>query len=291
MGPFLFRKCCYRDAAIDSLVPCLGYDPRMTSKPAAPSRPDQPAAEFDRNWVRDHLADERRKASLLGEIREAIFGAQDGLVSTLAVVSTVAGTSAGRVPVLVAGIATGLAGVFSMAAGEYMSSKSQREIFAAQISGEREEVMERPGEAEAEMAYMLEEDGLPRAEAAGLARTIATHPDVLLKTMVEKELGLTGEHTQGSPMQGAMVMGASFGLGAAVPVLAYLVLPIGIATWAAVVASGGVLFSIGVLKSRWTRRTWLRSGLEILVLGAFAGIAGFFFGNLLPGLLGVPSAP
>ena len=62
---------------------------------------------------------------------------------------------------LIAGIASGLAGVFSMAAGEYMSSKSQHEIFEAQIVGERDEVVERPGEAEAEMAYMFEEDGLP----------------------------------------------------------------------------------------------------------------------------------
>ena len=260
----------------------------MTPRPAAPARPDQPAADFDRDWVRAHLAGERRTASLLGEIREAIFGAQDGLVSTLAVVSTVAGASANRVPVLIAGIATGLAGVFSMAAGEYMSSKSQREIFAAQITGEREEVMERPGEPEAEMAYMLEEDGLPRGVATSVAGTIAEHPDVLLKTMVEKELGLTGEHAEGSPLQGALVMGTSFGLGSVVPVLAYLFLPIGVATWAAVVASAGVLFGIGVLKSRWTRQPWLRSGLEILVLGAFAGIAGFFFGNLLPSLLGVP---
>ncbi len=263
----------------------------MTPRPVAPSRPDQPAAEFDRGWVRDHLADERRKASLLGEIREAIFGAQDGLVSTLAVVSTVAGTSAGRFPVLIAGIASGLAGIFSMAAGEYMSSKSQREIFVAQIAGEREEVLERPGEAEAEMAYMLEEDGLPRGEASAVASRIAAHPEVLLKTMVEKELGLAGEHAEGTPFQGALIMGASFGLGAAVPVLAYLVLPIGIATWAAVVATGAVLFGIGVLKSRWTRRPWLRSGLEILVLGAFAGVAGFFFGNLLPTLLGAPAPP
>ena len=160
-----------------------------------------------------------------------------GLVSTLAVVSTVAGASADRVPVLIAGIATGLAGVFSMAAGEYMSSKSQREIFVAQIAGEREEVSERPGEAEAEMAYMFEEDGLPRGEASAVAGTIAAHPDVLLKTMVEKELGLTGEHAEGSPFQGALVMGTSFGLGSIVPILVYLVLPIGAATWAAVVAS------------------------------------------------------
>jgi VIT1/CCC1 family predicted Fe2+/Mn2+ transporter len=74
-------------------------------------------------------------------------------------------------------------------------------------------------------------------------------------------------------------------------VLAYVILPIEIAAWAAVVASGSVLFGIGVLKSRWTRRSWLRSGLEILALGAFAGVAGFFFGNLLPTLSGVPTTP
>jgi hypothetical protein len=62
----------------------------MTVSDSTPARADKPAADYDRGWLRDHLADERRKASLLGEIREAIFGAQDGLVSTLAVVSTVA---------------------------------------------------------------------------------------------------------------------------------------------------------------------------------------------------------
>jgi VIT1/CCC1 family predicted Fe2+/Mn2+ transporter len=278
-----------RDAAADLLVPSSATIPRMNPAPIPPSRSDQPAAEYDRAWIRDHLADERRKASLLGETREAIFGAQDGLVSTLAVVSTVAGASADRLPVLIAGIAAALAGVFSMAAGEYMSSKSQRDIFAAQITGEREEVAERPGEAEAEMAYMLEEDGLPRAEASAMASTIAAHPEVLLKTMVEKELGLAGEHAEGSPFQGALVMGASFGLGALVPLLAYVVLPIGVATWAAVVAGAAVLFGIGVLKSRWTREHWVRSGLEILLLGAFAGVAGFLFGNLLPTVLGAPA--
>src|SRR3970040_1036857 len=119
----------------------------------AAARADLPAAEFDRKWLREHLADERRKASLLGEIREAIFGAQDGLVSTLGVVSAFAGATGDRVTILIAGIATGRAGPCSMAAGEYMSSKIQREIFVAQIAGERDEVAERPGEAEAEMAY------------------------------------------------------------------------------------------------------------------------------------------
>ena len=250
------------------------------------ARASLPADGFDRSWIHRHLADERRKASILGEIREAIFGAQDGLVSTLAVASTVAGASADRFPVLVAGIASALAGVFSMAAGEYMSSKSQREIFAAQMVGEREEVAERPGEAEAEVAFMLEEDGLPRERATGMASTLAQHPDVLLKTMVEKELGLTAEHSEGSPIQGAMVMGVSFGVGSLVPILPYLLLPVRTAIFGSVVATGLVLFGIGVLKSRWTHRDWMRSGLEILALGAFAGIAGYLFGGVLPGLIG-----
>ena len=138
------------------------------------------------------------------------------------------------------------------------------------------------------MAFMFEEDGLPPDTASSMARSLARHPSVLLKTMVEKELGLTGEHAEGSPSQGALVMGASFGLGAAVPVIPYVLFPIEVAIWASVVATGAVLFGIGVVKSRWTRRSWLRSGAEILVLGAVAGIAGFLFGDLLPGLLGVP---
>ena len=246
--------------------------------------------QFERAWLAAHIGEERRRAGLLGEIREVIFGAQDGLVSTLAVVSTVAGATPDRFPILVAGIASALAGIFSMAAGEYTSSKSQGEIFDAQIIGEREEVAERPGEAQAEVGYMLEEDGLPAADAAEVARIMARHPDVMLKTMVEKELGLAVEHGHGSPLQGAVFMGIAFGLGSLVPLLPYLVMPVESgATYVSMVATGAVLLGIGIVKSRWTRRNWLISGIEILLLGAFAGIIGYFFGSVLPELLGAPS--
>jgi VIT1/CCC1 family predicted Fe2+/Mn2+ transporter len=252
------------------------------------SRAGLSAEEFDRDWIRDHVAEERRSAAFLGDIREAIFGVQDGLVSTVAVASTVAGATADTYAILVAGIASGLAGMFSMAAGEYLSSKSQREIFEAQIAGEREEVVTRPGEAQAEVAYMFEEDGLPAEEAAEVSRIVSRHPDVLLRTMVEKELSLHVEEHAGSPMQGALIMGGSFGLGALVPILPYLVLPTPQSIWASVIATGAVLFGVGVVKSRWTRRGALRSGLEILAVGAAAGVVGYFFGNVLPPLLGAP---
>jgi predicted membrane protein (TIGR00267 family) len=107
--------------------------------------------------------------------------------------------------------------------------------------------------------------------------------------MVEKELALHVEEHAGSPMQGALVMGASFGLGSLVPILPYLFLPVEVAVWASVVATGAVLFGIGVAKSRWTHRSVLRSGMEILLIGAGAGVIGYFFGNILPPLLGAPS--
>jgi VIT1/CCC1 family predicted Fe2+/Mn2+ transporter len=243
------------------------------------------ARHLDREWLAQHLADERREAELLGEIREALFGMQDGLVSTLAVVSTVGAASGDRFAVLVAGIASALAGVFSMAAGEYMSSRSQREIYVAQIENEREEVRDRPAEAEAEVAYMLESEGLSSAAARRVAAELAREPTVLLKTMVEKELGLVIEEGRGA-LQGAIIMGGSFGLASVVPIIPYLILPIAIAPAASLVLCGVVVFGIGAVKTRWTKRDPIRSGLEVVALAAFAGIAGYLFGSVLPSALG-----
>jgi VIT1/CCC1 family predicted Fe2+/Mn2+ transporter len=242
-------------------------------------------ADYDPEWLRAHLESERREASVLSEVREAVFGAQDGLTSVLAVVSTVGGATGQPFAVLVAGLAATLAGIFSMAAGEYMSSKSQREIFEAQIATEAREVDERPFEAEAEVAYLLEQEGLSHETAARVAHDLASNKQVLLKTMVEKELGIVEDDA--NALRGAVVMGASFGLAALVPILPYLFFAVNIALWVSVLASAAMLFAMGALKSRWTGRHWLPSGLEIFGLGAVAGVAGYFFGTLLPAALGV----
>lgn len=258
---------------------------------ATPARlgPTDDRPFHDRAWLAEHLREERDEADLLGEIREALFGAQDGLVSTLAVVSTVGGATNDRFAILVAGIAAALAGVFSMAAGEYLSSKSQREIYVAQIAKEKEEVAERPGEAEAEVAYMLEREGLPEDAAARVAAELAAHPNVLLNSMVEKELGIAIAEGRNA-FQGALIMGTSFGLAAIPPISAYAFLDPVTAFPVSIAVTATVLFLVGVVKSRWTERNALRSGLEVVALAAFAGIAGYFFGSILPGILGV-SAP
>lgn len=85
-------------------------------------------------------------------------------------------------------------------------------------------------------------------------------------------------------------MGAAFGLGSLPPIVPHLFVTGEAAVIASVVATLAVLFSIGVVKSRWTHRSWWSSGLEILLLGAVAGVAGYFFGSILPVLLGAPEA-
>ena len=236
-------------------------------------------------WLADHLGEERKEADLLSEVREAIFGAQDGVTSILAVVITVATATNQQYAVLVAGIAAALAEILSMAAGEYMSSKSQREIFVAQIEKERREVEERPHESEAEVAYMLEHEGLSADAARRVAAELAREPNVLLKTMVEKELGVAVEEGH-SAVQGALILAVTFAAASLVPLSPFFFFEPRTALVIAIVFAAVVMFCLGVAKSRLTRRNPIRSGLEIVALVLAASVGGWIFGSLLPHALG-----
>jgi len=240
---------------------------------------------LDKDWLAQHLAEERREADMLGEIREALFGAQDGVTSILIVVITVATATTSSYAVLIAGIAAATAEIISMAAGEYMSSKSQRELFLAQIEGEREEVRERPGESEAEVAFLLEREGLSETSAKRVAAELAREPEVLLKTMVEKELGITVDAGPGA-LQGALLLALTFAVAALVPIGPFFFLPVGTAVYVAIALSAIVMFGLGVVKARFTRANPIVSGLQIVALVAGASAGGFVVGTLLPRALG-----
>jgi vacuolar iron transporter family protein len=252
-----------------------------------PKDPTSPR-DYPLDYIEAHIEEERRSISALGEIREVVFGAQDGLVSTLAVVAAVAGATSDNLAVLIAGLASAMAGVFSMAVGEYVGSKSQAEIFASQVAEERREVVNRPHEAEAEVAWLFMTEGMQEEDAWEAANLIGRYPESLLATMVAKELGIIhdDEETSGSPLRGALVMGGAFAAGSIFPILPFLLTDGMVALIAAGVLTGAVLFAIGAVKSRWTHRFWLWSGLEILSLAAFAGVAGYLFGSVLPAILG-----
>lgn len=258
----------------------------LMAEPASSPATDRERLYEDRAWLSAHLRDERREADLLSEIREALFGAQDGVVSILTVVSTLSGATSDQHVVVLGGVATTLAEIFSMAAGEYMGSRAQREVFDAQVAKEREEVEERPGESEAEVAYMLEEEGLDRARARRVAAELASNKEVLLRTMVEKELGIVAEGDV-RPFRGALILSGALGIAAMIPLLPYVFLSTQAALVTSIVGSAVALFALGAVKSRWTRGGAIRSGLEIVAIATFAAVAGYLFGTLLPSVLRV----
>lgn len=248
---------------------------------------------FDRDLVAAEIRANRRRVSLLGEVRELVFGAQDGLVSTLAVVLAVAAASDSTAAVVVAGLASALAGVFSMAIGEYLGSTSQDEIRRGHLADEWREVHERPHEAEAELIHLFAAEGMTHEDAVATTALIGRYPRSLLTTMAAKELGIVADEsgeTVGSPLRGAVVMGASFAAGAAVPVAPFLLTRGTLALGLAIGLTGLVLFTLGASKARWTGRSWLRSGAQVVLLAAVAGGAGHLLGTVLPRLLGAAAA-
>jgi VIT1/CCC1 family predicted Fe2+/Mn2+ transporter len=216
-----------------------------------------------------------------GTLRAVIFGVSDGLVSNLALVMGVAGAAGdqGRF-ILLAGIAGLLAGAFSMAAGEYISMQSQRELFERQIALERAELEAMPEEEHAEMAALYRAKGFPAREAESIATRLLENPERALDTLVREELGLDPDQL-GSPVGAATGSFIAFGIGAAVPVVPYLISSGPTAFGTSIGLSLAALFAVGAGVSLLTGRGFLFSGARQVAIGTAAAIVTFIVGSAL----------
>jgi VIT1/CCC1 family predicted Fe2+/Mn2+ transporter len=214
-----------------------------------------------------------------GNLRAAVFGVNDGLVSNASLILGVAGASPEPGVVILTGVAGMCAGAFAMAAGEYVSVRSQRELFEYQIGLERDELQEYP-EAEAqELALIYTAKGLPAAEAQRLARQIIADPEHALDTLAREELGLNPDEL-GSPWGAAISSFLSFAAGALLPLAPFVVAPGPRALPIAIGATAVALFGVGALLSLFTGRNALYSGARMMALGAIAGGITFAIGKL-----------
>lgn len=220
-----------------------------------------------------------------GALRAAVFGVNDGLVSNASLILGVAGASPEPSFVLLAGAAGLLAGAFSMAAGEYVSVRAQREYYEYQIALEREELAEYPQEEVAELTLIYTAKGLPQAEAERLANRLLEDPDQALDTLAREELGLNPEEL-GSPWAAAIASFLAFSLGASVPLLPYLLLSGALALSGTLAATGLALFGVGSTISLFTGRQAWYGGLRMLVIGGLAGAATWSIGRALGVVLG-----
>ena len=221
-----------------------------------------------------------------GNLRAAVFGVNDGLLSNASLIVGVAGAGVDARFVLMSGVAGLLAGALSMAAGEYVSVRSQREMYEYQIGLEREELAEDPEEEAEELALIYAARGMELGAARELARTLIRDPQHALDALAREELGLNPDDL-GSPWGAASFSFVSFAIGALVPLLPFLSEPrlVTGTLWASGVTLVS-LFAVGLALSLFTGRNALRGGVRMMLIGLAAGGATFLIGRLLGVALG-----
>jgi len=214
-----------------------------------------------------------------GNLRAAVFGINDGLVSNASLIFGVAGASSDPAVVLLTGVAGLTAGAFAMATGEFVSVRSQRELFEYQIALERDELKEYPDAEAQELALIYKAKGLSGAEAQRVAKQLVADPEHALDTLAREELGLNPDEL-GSPWGAAISSLLSFALGAAVPLL-----PFAFGAGARALPIAGLLtaialFAVGATLSLFTGRAAVFSGTRMLLLGSLAAAVTFAVGRL-----------
>jgi VIT1/CCC1 family predicted Fe2+/Mn2+ transporter len=221
-----------------------------------------------------------RSTTAGGNLRAAVFGVNDGLVSTTSLVMGVAGATPDPGIILITGVAGVLAGSFSMAAGEYVSMRSQRELYEYQIGLEREEVAAYPEEEAEELALIYHARGLPLARARELATEMMKDPEHALDVLAREELGLNPDEL-GSEWGAAGSSFASFAVGGIVPLLPFLLGAGPLAVPLSAALAGVALFAVGTTLSLFTGRGAVAGGLRMLLIGGGAGAMTFAIGKLL----------
>jgi VIT1/CCC1 family predicted Fe2+/Mn2+ transporter len=202
-----------------------------------------------------------------GWLRAAVFGAMDGLVTNTALVAGVGGGGAAPRAIVLAGVASLVAGAISMALGEYTSVKTQNEQLDLEVEKERRELERNPEGELAELTTMLRVRGVDDRLAARVAAQLSKDPEIALRLHVVAELGLNPDDKP-SPRVAAVSSFLTFGTGALLPLVPYF---FGVSVlWPALVFGGAGLLAAGALSSRFTPRPWWYAGLRQLLFGAAA---------------------
>jgi len=215
------------------------------------------------------------------ELRAAVLGANDGLVSNFCLVMGVAGAGVGGDLILLTGLAGLIAGASSMALGEWLSVTNARELARTQIAQEKEEIEQTPESEQKELALIFQAKGLTRTEAQKVAADLMRDKQAALDTLSREELGIDPAEMGGNPWSAATFSFALFAIGAIFPVLPYFlthgVLAIGLSIGLSAVALG----VIGVATSLFNGRAPWFSTLRQIVIGCAAAAITYGIGAWL----------
>lgn len=229
-----------------------------------------------------HLHTERHAVERIGWLRAAVLGANDGIVSTASLIVGIAASAADHTAVLSAGIAGLVAGALSMAAGEYVSVSSQADTEAADMARERRELAEQPAEELEELTGIYKARGLSPELARQVAEEL-TAKDALA-AHAREELGIA-EHLAANPLQAAVTSAVTFACGAAVPLLAVLLVPTSALLWVTMVVTAVALAVLGALGGWAGGSGMARPAIRVvfwglIAMGVTSGV-GYLFGQVV----------
>ena len=213
-------------------------------------------------------------------LRAAIFGINDGLVSNASLVFAMVGAGSDNKTIIITGISGLLAGSFSMATGEYISVQSQTELYRNQIEIEEQELKEFPDEEAKELSLIYQAKGMDKVNADLISENLVRDPKKALDTLVREELGLNPNEL-GSALGASISSFLSFSLGAIVPLIPYFFFSKSFALPFSITSSSITLFVVGIFISFITGKSALMNGLRMCLLGWAAGLATYFIGYLL----------
>lgn len=216
-------------------------------------------------------------------IRQIVFGANDGIVSVFALLAGVAGAGQSATTILITLLAATIAGALSMAAGEYVSAKSERNYFENEIRQERLEIKLVPEIEKEELRIIYRKKGFSGKILEQIVDKITENPDLWVREMVIDEIGIADIEQEGE-LKGVIVIFISFILGAMFPTLPYIVLqalPAQVIFWIATAVTFLGLFLVGAMKKYVTGINWVKSGVEMLIAGTFAFSVSYVIGLML----------
>lgn len=227
----------------------------------------------------------RHRVNQGGALRAATFGINDGLVSNLSLVMGVAGATGDSQFILLAGIAGLFAGAFSMASGEWVSVRSQTELYEREIAIEEEELRLFPEEEQEELEVIYRAKGISPEAAKALASRIMERPDVALDTLAREELGLDPSEL-GSPWVAAGASFVAFSIGAIVPVAPWLFAEGNAALIGSAVGAAAVLAAVGGMISVLTGKNGWFSAARMVVVGGVAASITYGVGSVVGAIIG-----
>ncbi|HWW52549.1 MAG TPA: VIT1/CCC1 transporter family protein [Acidimicrobiales bacterium] len=217
-----------------------------------------------------------------GAARAAVFGVSDGLQTNVALILGVAGAHPAAGVVRLAGLAGLIGGSFSMASGEYISMRAQRELLERELDIEREAIATKPELERRELAAVYRSKGVDDETANSMATQIMVDPEVALETHAREELGVN-PGSLGSPLAAAASSFGSFGVGAFMPLLPWLIGHGNGALVASLVLAGLVAVLVVVGLSRFTGKPWIISAARQLLIAGVAASVTFGVGRAIGG--------